>query len=98
MSLTYWSMKMQMKLQSSTVTISSSYIFPAIQKGSYGILKDGVLYAGDSYAVINGTPIEPPHAYSIEEMKDSVRKISELSPEYLACGHGVPFLFADHKM
>jgi hypothetical protein len=35
---------------------------------------------------------------SIEEMKDSVRKISELSPEYLACGHGVPFLFADHKM
>ena len=42
--------------------------------------------------------MEPPHAYSIEEMKDSVRKISELSPEYLACGHGVPFLFADHKM
>ena len=71
---------------------------PGHTKGSYGILKDGVLYAGDSYAVLNGTPMEPPHAYSIEEMKDSVRKISELSPEYLACGHGVPFLFADHKM
>ena len=66
---------------------------PGHTKGSYGILKDGVLYAGDSYAVINGTPMEPPHAYSIEEMKDSIRKISELSPEYLACGHGVPFLF-----
>ena len=42
--------------------------------------------------------MEPPHVYSIEEMKGSVRKISELSPEYLACGHGVPFFFADHKM
>ena len=59
----------------------------------YGLIKDGVLYAGDAYAVINGTPMEPPHAYSVEQMRDSIRKISEISPEYLACGHGVPFRF-----
>lgn len=64
---------------------------PGHTKGSYGIIKDGVLYAGDAYAVINGTPMEPPHAYSVEQMRDSIGKISEISPEYLACGHGLPF-------
>ena len=67
--------------------------FPGHTKGSYGILKDGVLYAGDAYAVINGTPMEPPHAFSIEELRESMKKISKIAPEYLACGHGVPFLF-----
>lgn len=66
---------------------------PGHTKGSYGLIKDGVLYAGDAYAVINGTLMEPPHAYSVEQMRDSIRKISEISPEYLACGHGVPFRF-----
>lgn len=66
---------------------------PGHTKGSYGILKDGVLYAGDAYAVINGTPMEPPHAFSIEELRESMKKISKIAPEYLACGHGVPFLF-----
>ena len=53
---------------------------PGHTKGSYGLIKDGVLYAGDAYAVINGTPMEPPHAYSVEQMRDSIRKISEISP------------------
>ncbi len=66
---------------------------PGHTKGSYGLIKDGVLYAGDAYAVINRTPMEPPHAYSVEQMRASIRKISEISPEYLACGHGVPFRF-----
>ena len=66
---------------------------PGHTKGSYGVLKDGVLYAGDAYAVLNGTPMEPPHAYSVEEMRKSIKKIAELSPDYLACGHGLPFSF-----
>ena len=69
---------------------------PGHTKGSYGILKDGVLYAGDAYAVINGIPIKPPHAYSIDDLEESIKKISKIAPKYLACGHGVPLLFDKH--
>ena len=66
---------------------------PGHTYGSYGIFEDGVLYAGDAYAVIDGVPMLPPHAASVELMNRSYSKITELAPRYLACGHGLPFEF-----
>ncbi len=66
---------------------------PGHTRGSYGILNGDVLYAGDSYAVLNGVPTLPPHAASLELMRESYEKIVKLAPKYLACGHGVPFEF-----
>lgn len=61
--------------------------------GSVGILRDNVLYAGDAYTVMNGVPMLPPHAASVEKMLASYQKIAGIAPEYLACGHGLPFQF-----
>lgn len=66
---------------------------PGHTYGSIGILKDNILYCGDAYSVINGTPTMPPHAVSIKMLKDSYEKIIKLCPKYLACGHGLPFEF-----
>lgn len=70
---------------------------PGHTLGSYGILKGDVLYAGDAYAVLNGTPMLPPHVTDLEKMRESYGKIKELAPAYLACGHGVPFEFSSRQ-
>ena len=64
---------------------------PGHTLGSMGIKTDEVLYCGDAYAVINGQPMLPPHGTDIDMMNESVSKIREICPKYLACGHGVPY-------
>lgn len=71
----------------------SIVFLPGHTKGSIGILKEKVLYAGDSYAVISGVPMMPPHVASIDSAHESYLKIQEMNPQYLACGHGVPYYF-----
>lgn len=67
---------------------------PGHTLGSIGIKKGNVLYCGDAYTVLNGLPMLPPHVTSIELMQDSFEKICRISPEYLACGHGLPIRFS----
>ena len=33
----------------------------------------------------------PPHVTSIELMNASIEKIRALNPDFIACGHGLPF-------
>lgn len=75
-----------------------SIIFlPGHTFGSMGILKGDTLYVGDAYAVISGVPMMPPHVTSIKDANESYEKIKEISPHYLACGHGVPYVFNENK-
>lgn len=67
---------------------------PGHTLGSMGIKTEEVLYCGDAYAVINGQPMLPPHVTNLEMMNESVKKIERINPEYLACGHGVPYIYA----
>lgn len=71
----------------------SIVFLPGHTMGSMGILTKDTLYCGDSYAVINGQPMVPPHANNVELMHESISKIRTINPKYLACGHGVPYLF-----
>lgn len=73
----------------------SVVFLPGHTLGSSGIKTEDVLYCGDAYAVLNGEPVLPPHAASVELMNSSFNKILKIAPEYLACGHGVPFLFSE---
>ena len=63
---------------------------PGHTYGSCGILSKGILYCGDAYTMIFGKPEVPPHAVNPQMMQDSLRVITELKPDWLACGHGLP--------
>ncbi|MBO4637041.1 MAG: MBL fold metallo-hydrolase [Clostridiales bacterium] len=63
---------------------------PGHTYGSLGILSDNILYCGDAFTALWKKPDITPHAVSIELMKESLRKILEIDPERLACGHGWP--------
>lgn len=65
--------------------------------GSVGVLSKGVLYCGDAFTAIWGKPDITPHAASLGAMKASLRKILELSPEWLATGHGLPVKIKDAR-
>ena len=70
---------------------------PGHTYGSAGILSGKVLYCGDAFTALWKRPDITPHAVSIEEMQDSLRRILEISPEWLACGHGLPLRFAEAR-
>ena len=70
---------------------------PGHTYGSVGILSDNVLYCGDSFTALWGKPEITPHAVSIELMKASLKKMLEIDPEWLACGHGAPVRMEDAK-
>ena len=63
---------------------------PGHTYGSLGILAGGVLYCGDAFTMIWKKPDITPHAVSPELMTQSLRTMLRLSPEWLACGHGLP--------
>lgn len=65
--------------------------------GSGGILSGGVLYCGDAFTALLGKPDISPHAHSIPLMQASLRRILEINPEWLACGHGLPVRMQDAK-
>lgn len=65
--------------------------------GSCGILSGGVLYCGDAFTALWGRPDITPHAHSIPLMQASLRRILEIDPEWLACGHGLPLRMQDAK-
>ena len=70
---------------------------PGHTYGSIGILSDGVLYCGDAFTAIWGKPDITPHAVNIELMKESVKTILEIDPEWIACGHGAPMKMDEAK-
>lgn len=72
-------------------------LLPGHTYGSAGILSGKVLYCGDAFTALWKRPDITPHAVSIEEMQDSLRRILEISPEWLACGHGLPLRFEEAR-
>ncbi|MBR3247999.1 MAG: MBL fold metallo-hydrolase [Clostridiales bacterium] len=70
---------------------------PGHTYGSAGILSDDVLYCGDAFTAIWGKPDITPHAVDIELMKESLRTILAIDPEWLACGHGLPLKMKEAK-
>ena len=68
---------------------------PGHTLGSLGVLQGNVLYCGDAFTAIWGKPDISPNAYSPALMRQSLRKILRLKPEWLACGHGLPVKMAD---
>lgn len=75
----------------------SIVFLPGHTFGSMGILMGNTLYVGDAYAVISGVPMMPPHVTSIKDANETYEKIKEISPHYLACGHGLPYVFNENK-
>ena len=65
--------------------------------GSAGLLSGKVLYCGDAFTALWKRPDITPHAVSIREMRSSLRRILEISPEWLACGHGLPLRFEEAR-
>lgn len=63
--------------------------------GSSAILHKNVLYCGDAFTALFGKPDITPHAVSPLMMRKSLKKILELQPEWLACGHGLPLRMRD---
>lgn len=63
---------------------------PGHTLGSVGVLSEGVLYCGDAFTAIWGKPDITPHAFSLKAMRQSLKRILKLSPEWLATGHGLP--------
>ncbi len=68
---------------------------PGHTYGSVGVYSKGVLYCGDAFTGIWKRPDITPHAVSPKLMRKSLERIQRLSPEYLACGHGLPMRFED---
>ena len=70
---------------------------PGHTYGSSGVLCRDVLYCGDAFTAMNGVPQIPPHAVNPMMMAESLKKILDLNPKWLACGHGLPVRMADAK-
>ncbi|MBR3420359.1 MAG: MBL fold metallo-hydrolase [Oscillospiraceae bacterium] len=68
---------------------------PGHTLGSSGILCGDVLYCGDAFTAIFGRPDITPHAADLPQMNASLRKILEIRPKWLACGHGFPVKLRD---
>ncbi len=66
---------------------------PGHTYGSAGVLSGGVLYCGDAFTGLWKRPDITPHAVSPRLMRRSLERIVRLSPEWLACGHGLPIRF-----
>lgn len=66
---------------------------PGHTYGSVGILADNVLYCGDAFTGLWKRPDITPHAVSPRLMRKSLEHIVKISPEWLACGHGLPIRF-----
>ena len=69
---------------------AETVMLPGHTLGSVGVLSGNVLYCGDAFTAIWGKPDITPHAASVEAMIRSLERITELSPEWLATGHGLP--------
>ena len=70
-------------------------LLPGHTYGSAGVLSNGVLYCGDAFTGLWKKPDITPHAVSPELMRRSLERIVKLSPEWLACGHGLPMRFEE---
>ncbi len=66
---------------------------PGHTYGSVGVYSKGILYCGDAFTGIWNRPDITPHAVSPKLMRRSLARIVRISPEYLACGHGLPMRF-----
>ena len=68
---------------------------PGHTYGSVGLLAGEVLYCGDAFTAIWGKPDITPHAVSIDLMRKSLQTMLDISPGWLACGHGEPVKMKD---
>ena len=72
-------------------------MLPGHTLGSVGVLSDGILYCGDAFTALWGKPDITPHAASLNAMARSLERIIEISPKWLACGHGLPVKMRDAR-
>ena len=72
-------------------------MLPGHTLGSVGVLSDGILYCGDTFTALWGKPDITPHAASLNAMARSLERIIEISPKWLACGHGLPVKMRDAR-
>jgi len=70
---------------------------PGHTLGSVGVLSEGVLYCGDAFTAMWGKPDITPHAASPAAMVRSLERILELSPVWLATGHGLPVKMSEAR-
>ncbi len=66
---------------------------PGHTYGSVSVMCSDVLYCGDAFTALWKRPDITPHAVSPKPMRRSLERIIRLSPEWLACGHGLPIRF-----
>lgn len=71
---------------------------PGHTLGSVGVFSEGVLYCGDAFTAIWGKPDITPHAVAPAAMARSLKSILELSPEWLATGHGLPVKMSEARL
>lgn len=72
-------------------------MLPGHTLGSVGVLSDGVLYCGDAFTAMWEKPDITPHAVSLCSMARSLERILDISPKWLACGHGLPVKMNDAR-
>ena len=65
-------------------------MLPGHTLGSMGVLHHDVLYCGDAFTMIHNCPEIAPTGVSIQKMRNSLQRILNINPSWLACGHGAP--------
>lgn len=70
---------------------------PGHTAGMTALLCGDTLYCGDAFTALFYEPQIPPYAADIETMKKSLKKILEINPKWLACGHGLPVKMTDAR-
>lgn len=76
----------------------AGFVFlPGHTPGMTGILSGDTLYCGDAFTALFYEPEIPPYAMDTDTMKRSLKKLSGLDAEWLACGHGLPVKMNDAR-
>lgn len=70
---------------------------PGHTDGMTALLCGDTLYCGDAFTALFCEPEIPPYAIDIDGMKKSLKKILEINPKWLACGHGLPVKMSDAR-
>lgn len=70
---------------------------PGHTEGMTALLQGDTLYCGDAFTALFYEAEIPPYAGDIGVMKKSLKRILEINPKWLACGHGIPVKMEDAR-